>query len=398
MQKLSFFIVALFLFSCGSEISYRFEIQNAYDSDVHELGMSFTMKDMLKNFRIPVGQWPVVMYKGEYLPSQVDDLDDDGKWDELFFLVDMKAGETKEVEVRFLDPADFPVFETRTNLRFARKDKGYEEVEYAIREQHAINTKTQEVWQMEGIAWENDHIGFRNYFDQRNGNDIFGKVTTDMVLDEVGYKDHPGYHEFNPEWGMDVLKVGNSLGAGSIAFSYKDSLYRVGDNGLGTCRVLCEGPLRSIFRFKFENWEMGDQLLHVTQDIMIRAGTDYYESRVFYSGTDEPVELVIGIVNMKCDDLLHEADVGDQYRAFYTLAPQAEDTTYLGMGIKIPAEDFIGTSKAPDEGNGIIETNCIHTKIESGDPSSYKFYAVWEVQDEKWRDPKIFREVLAEVK
>ena len=39
---------------------------------------------------------------------------------------------------------------------------------------------------MEGSAWENDLVGFRNYMDQRNGMDIFGKTTPDMVLDQCG--------------------------------------------------------------------------------------------------------------------------------------------------------------------------------------------------------------------
>ncbi len=45
---------------------------------------------------------------------------------------------------------------------------------------------TSAAYQMEGPAWENDLVGFRNYLDQRNGMDIFGKIESRMVLDSVG--------------------------------------------------------------------------------------------------------------------------------------------------------------------------------------------------------------------
>lgn len=359
------------------------------------MGVEITRKFVSEKTDIAPGKLPVVKdQSGNYIPSQADDLDGDGNWDELFFMVGLGAGEEKEVFVSFVNKEDYPSFETRTNIRFAKKDEDYREVEFATRETHAVNTETQKVWQMEGIAWENDKVGFRNYFDRRNGMDIFGKVTEDMVLDEVGYKDNPSYHEYNPDWGVDVLKVGNSLGAGSIAFLYKDSLYRVGDNGTGTCRVLVEGPLRSIFRFEFKEWKMGDRALNVVHDVSIEAGKHYYKSEVTYAGTDEPLQLVTGIVNKK-SDALHEV-TAENFRAFYTHDLQSEDTTMLGMGILVSKNDFLGTSTTRDTGEGITETYCVHLAAEEGKPVSYRFYSVWEREDEKWKEAAAFGAFLEE--
>ena len=108
------------------------------------------------------------------------------------------------------------------------------------------HARTGEVYQMEGPAWETDLVGFRNYLDQRNGMDIFGKLTGEMVLDSVGVAGRQSYHDPD-DWGMDVLKVGTSLGAGSIGYMYSDSIYRVGDSGSGTYELLMEGSQRSRF-------------------------------------------------------------------------------------------------------------------------------------------------------
>jgi len=386
-------ILSLILFSCSSDKAARFEITNEFDADYEDFGMAFRRSDLEKKIDIPEGKLPLAFEAGVQLPSQADDLDGDGRWDELFFIMDLDAGEKKGIEIEFSDPADYPDFDIRTNIRFAKKGDEYKEVDYAVRETHAENTITQEVWQMEGIAWENEKVGFRNYFDRRNGMDIFGKLTEEMVLDEVGYKDNPGYHEFNQDWGMDVLKVGNSLGAGSIGFMYKDSIYRIGDNGEGTCEVLVEGPLRSIFRFKFTDWQMRDQVLDVTQDVMIQAGKYYYESKVWYEGIDIPLQLITGIVNMKSEEL-HEVDAGEHYKAFYTHDKQSEDGTYMAMGLKVPARAFVGTSTTPDEGAGITQTYCVHLNVKPERPVSYRFYTAWEMEDAKWKDSESFEELL----
>ena len=67
---------------------------------------------------IPSGLLPALKAEdGKYIPSQVDDLDGDGEWDELFALIDMEASSQKIVNLSFLSPEEYPTFKTRTNLR-----------------------------------------------------------------------------------------------------------------------------------------------------------------------------------------------------------------------------------------------------------------------------------------
>jgi hypothetical protein len=225
--------------------------------------------------------------------------------------------------------------------------------------------------------------------------DIFGKVTSEMVLDNVGYKNMPSYHEFNPEWGVDVLKVGNSLGAGSIAFEYKDSLYRLGDNGIGSCRIFTEGPLRSLFRFEYKDWKMGDQILDVIHDISITAGKYYYNNTISYSGSDSLLNIVTGIVNKK-SQMLYQTPADNKHQSFYTFDLQSEDTSLLGMGIQVSRDLISKVSTSPDSGEGIIETYCLHLHAKPEQPVSFKFYSVWEKEDAKWNSKEGFEKFLLE--
>ena len=65
----------------------------------------------------------------------------------------------------------------------------------------------------EGIGWENGLVGYRLYLDGRLVSDIFGKRKADPALVSIGQ--HGSYHDL-ADWGMDVLKVGPSLGIGGL--------------------------------------------------------------------------------------------------------------------------------------------------------------------------------------
>jgi hypothetical protein len=396
MRTIIILLIAGLTAACTSEPKYEIVLTNTLDRAVKDAAVVIPRTAFEAIPQLEQGLQPVLTdNNGENIPMQADDLDGDGIWDELFILTDLEGGEEMNAALAFRSPDNLPELKARTNLRFAKKDEEYREVTTAVREKHAINTETQQVWQMEGMAWENDKVGFRNYFDQRNGMDIFGKVTTEMVLDGVGYKDAPSYHEYNPEWGVDVLKVGNSLGAGGIAYLYEGALYRVGDNGHGTCSVLTEGPLRSSFRLGFEGWQMKDEALDVVHDVTIAAGTYYYESEVTYTGTEEEVQLVSGIVNMHSEEL-HEVETGVAVKAFFTYDQQSEDGTKLGIGLMVRAEDFAGISEAPESGDGIVDTYCVHLKTTAGKPVKFRFYTVWEREDDQWESAAGFEKLLRE--
>ena len=140
---------------------------------------------------------------------------------------------------------------------------------------------------MEGVAWENDKVGFRNYMDQRNGMDIFGKLTQENGPGQCGNQPAVPATMNRIAWGMDILKVGTSLGAGGIGYMYNDSIYRVGDTGSGSLpawfsREVSEAD--SIFPLITGAWT--EMKSNVIQQIEISAGKHYYQSSVSFSGSD----------------------------------------------------------------------------------------------------------------
>lgn len=382
--------------SCSSNSQILIEVVNLSNQQRNDATILLTREDIAAGTDIPDGKLPVIEdKKGNLLASQVDDVNGDGEWDELFTLLDMAPHERAKLVLRFVDSESYPKPAVRTNLRLGDASKpGYPDLTMAMRLEgisyHNYSHTTDSAYQMEGPAWENDRVGFRNYLDQRNGFDIFGKLTDQMVLDSVGTKYKSSYHE-PAEWGMDVLKVGTSLGAGGIGYMYKDSIYRVGDSGSGTYELLFEGSLRSRFKLTYSMWEVDGSVTEVTQQIQISAGKHCYQSGVSYSGNELELDLVVGIVNMKSAKL-HVLKLGNFHTALITHDLQAEDTTMLAMALLVPNEYLLRTGETPAIGDGIIQTYYAVLDAMPGDLVPYRFYALWEKEDPRWSS---FEEVVA---
>ena len=323
--------------------------------------------------------------------TQCDDLDGDGKWDEVAFLINLKAGESKQIELKEeATEEDMPVFMKRTNIRFGHVKEPYEDAFGEQRLKSNDSPTISEIYQMEGPAWENDKVGFRNYYDARNGIDIFGKKVSTMVLDSVGIRGQY-YHEMD-SWGMDILKVANSLGAGAIAIGVGDSIYRVGPCEEGDVRMITEGPVRAILEFTFKGVPAGDRLYNVTHQITLNAGDNYYTASVAIDGLQGDENLVTGIVNKHECPLLEES--ADHMRIFATLGPQAFTDEYLGLGLIIPDDEYVYNKLSPMEGDGITETYLVGLKISENSKTKYSFFSGWEYQDEGFKDQGYFLEQL----
>jgi len=393
---LSAFLMLLFT-SCGKSPEATLQVSNPSDQARSDATLLFSRGEISRLIKIPDKGLPVLKdLKGNLIPCQLDDLDGDGEWDELFGLSQIDPSAHISVALSFVEEDRYPSFPVRTNLHLGDVQNGYQHLNRAQRLEgvsyHNYAGRTSEVFQMEGPAWENDKVGFRNYMDQRNGMDIFGKTSPEMILDGVGVAGAPSYHEPG-DWGMDVLKVGTSLGAGAIAYRYQDSLYRVGDSGTGSYEVIFEGSQRSRFKLSYENWMVEDLSLNVTHILEIVAGRHYYQGTAVYEGNDDSLELVPGIVNM-LSDKVHIWEVDEQHTAILTHDRQAEDGQFLAMAIMVPTNYLISTGETRNEGEGIIQTYYAALEANSGDAVSYRFYALWEGEDPRWASLEEIKEYL----
>lgn len=337
----------------------------------------------------PTGKKPVLFLNNQALVSQCIDIDLDGRTDSILVEISILPQDSIVTKVLYMDDSNYPIFKRKTDIRFAYHTDYSFEPDTATRIQTIESPVTSAILQMEGPAWENDKVGFRNYFDLRNGMDIFGKLTEDPVLEMVGRNEktvnsngiviEESYHSLQT-WGMDILKVGNSLGAGGIALWKEDSLYRIGDNGTGNYTMLYEGPLRSSFRFDFVNWKAKNDSYHISQIITITAGEYCYHSRLKFETPPGNARFVTGIVNKHNAELLSE-QAEDGSSIMLTHTTQAYDSSFLGLALVIPAGMLDVTGSTANTGSGITETWYAKMNLLGNESSEYYFYALWSRSD-----------------
>lgn len=394
MKKILKYLVVALIFipvmSCKKESKIILKFTNPLNIERKGEVISIEYND-LTNFtgEFPLNQLPLFIDGHDTLTVQFIDKDNNNYPEEILIEADLGPDETKDIYLTFVSRDNYPQFPQKTNLRFAALSDTNTELLYASRVQTVDTEVTSKVYQMEGPAWENDKVGFRNYFDLRNGMDIFGKRTTEMVLNKVGLGDN--YHELS-DWGMDILKVGNSLGSGAIGIERNNKLYRIGDNGKGTIERFYQGPLKTEFAFIFPDWKLESDSIYINHYISITAGQYAYKSTVFAQGLAESDFIISGIVNMLSDELFVEKS--GNHNILFTHSIQAEDSKKLAMALIIPEKYFKGEKEAPKAGNGIIDTYYARMNLNGQKEAEFYFYALWETSDNRFADTGYVREFL----
>lgn len=334
----------------------------------------------------------------EPIVSQLDDLDQDGRWDELAFVVDIAANSELIVTIEYANAEPkHATHAARTNLhigQFANQQKTeVKSLTQLTRMSTGLPEGHSRQYQMEGPAWENDKVGFRLYFDERNGLDIFGKTTSELVMDRVGIDEN--YHQLQ-SWGMDILKVGRSLGAGGLAFASSEesepSLQRLTGAVKTEATIAADGPVRSILTLDFESLLIGSQVTNLQQHISIWAGQHFYRSEVLI---DAPVDanLAIGVVNFH--DANPNQSVTADYAALSSFNLQGEESTQLGMAVVTKPQSHLRFGQVAQTSEGIEQSFYSVQTLKPDTPITFDFYAIWQPGSPKVNSQAAFERVIA---
>lgn len=346
------------------------------------------------------GLVPLVANGKEVIASQADDLDGDGIWDELALVLNLAEKSQVELNIEAVKEADIPEFPTRAHAflrKSADRNGEYKPVKEEILPKDHLPQSQPPLYQMEGPVWENDKGAFRLYFDARNGKDIFGKSISHIMMDSVGL---PGdnYHQQAP-WGMDVLKVGNSLGSGSVAFLAKDdegkeTIYRLGGQMEEMkYKLIADGPVRAIIQFDYTGAKAGEMVFNAQEVVSIWAGSPGFKSKITVTDVDKPVQLVTGIVNLHATTPPVEKEE-EKYVLLATHDQQSENNDYLGMALLASRENFVRFDEAREEGAEVTDTYTLVLQIEENTPVAFEFLTLWEGRDKAYTDPAVFLEEI----
>ncbi len=405
MNRLIVLYAALALTACSSR-AVQFTVTNPSGHARPDELVVLSRAAIEKNGTAGKG-FSVVDENNRPVVTQLDDLDKDGNWDEACFLYSFQPNQT----VRFSTSSQHT--DTASSLAHARLRKKTSDTAFGPdlpKETMPLHNPPTDfskqplpLYLTEGPAWENDKVGFRLYFDTRNGKDIFGKTAPALVMDTVGANLNASYHHLAP-WGMDILHAGNSLGAGSLAFTVNgiDSVIRLGgENVLSeTYEKLADGPLRAVFRIVYQ-FNIKDKPATITEQVSIWGGQYFYQSTVSTAGLPEGINLQTGMANFY--ENVPGQFTQDDAAALYSYGRQSENHDNLGMAIIVPAKTFTTVDSLPKEivkgkmayVQKIYDSYIIGQKISDSHPAVYRFCVGWEKSHNQFATREGFATYLA---
>ncbi|MEL7117912.1 MAG: DUF4861 family protein [Bacteroidota bacterium] len=243
------------------------------------------------------------------------------------------------------------------------------------------NLEPQNKWVMfEGPVLENDLIAYRFYMDSRHRNDIYGKRVKDLVMDTVGWD----YHNIM-DWGSDILKVGESLGIGSPAIFYQDSIYALSNCREKTVEITENGDDKSTIRTTFNELVIGEDTLNIIQDWSISAGEAWceIELEIIDDELPEGMRFATGIVK-HLEDHTEGASNGSLYA--YTWGKQSFHKENMGMGLMM--DQGFQPENLPNSLSHVYIFNNATDKV------SYRFLAAWERDAIGVKDASGFQELI----
>ncbi len=385
----------------SSEISNMITVKNTSKEDLKNKPVILQKKQVSVN----ASGYPLITTtSGDTIPSQLDDLDRDGHWDELFFVADFKPEEERQFRLSW---SNSPVNSTpKAHIRFGVRQMENSTVQPALSDTFYADQLPGVIgyqhYQTDGPTWENDKVGFRIYLDGRNSIDVYGKKVSYITSDSIGIgKD--GHTENNysemKEWGMDILAVGNSVGIGGISLKIKDSLARLGvteqdslNNVDSTiCNIISNGNTRSILEFDYRNWKPIDRNYRVKTTTSLWPGMFAFQNTVNLQKLQAGDTLLIGLVNSNTTKPAEEIIINDKWIVLLTHDQQSiSKTWYMGMALILPKEPYAGFFDAPKKGK-LSNTFLAKMNVRNNQPLTYYAVAAWELSDPGFKDPLYFR-------
>ncbi|MBN1302470.1 MAG: DUF4861 domain-containing protein [Melioribacteraceae bacterium] len=297
----------------------------------------------------------------------------------VLFVTDIKANQEKEVLFVFGGDIKPQEYETRTYAELAMKPDN-KIVDGKFRGDHFVNVTDIKVpsihkdhdalFKYEGPGWESELVGYRFYLDWRNATDIFGKKKIGLVLKKVGVTDtvaqDDSYHEMQ-DWGMDIFKVGNSLGIGSIGMWNDGKVYRVEKTDSIFCKISQNGPVRSQVKTKYYGWNVGQNKYDLISTLSIAAGSRLTKNELEITG--EPENISTGLAKYEGTKFLEGNTESEwSYIGLYGRQTLADDD--LGIAVLFRSDDLIELNE--DELSHVVKLRPVDGKL------TYYFCAAWE--------------------
>ena len=292
----------------------------------------------------------LVRLNGTEIPSQLDDLNGDGQYDELCFLTDIAPKGRQTFTVELLPTGTPRPYEQKVYADMMltnKKIKSTNKQDLYI-SSLTVDNGTNPYWMLHhhGPAFENEMVAYRIYFDHRQTVDTYGKYHKGLELKQTQF--YPDDEQKAKGFGDDVLWVGNTFGLGALRGWDGTEPQMLQDVDHRTLRILSRGPLRTVVEVIDDGWNTmnpGKEKITMSTLYILYTGRRDVQVDIRFNKPATGYEFATGIINVK--DSEEFSDKQGLRGCWGTDWPvSAKDSVghkreTVGLGICIPAKNIV---------------------------------------------------------
>ena len=323
------------------------------------------------------------------IPCQLDDLDQDGTFDELCFLADLKSKENATYQVTFAAEGEPRTYPARVyaemlirNDKVKEKNKHNNFIESITARGDCANSYN--IQHHHGVDFESELNGIRIYFDQRQTIDLYGKYQKRLELEATQF--YTSKEQKAEGYGDDVLWVGNTFGLGAFRGWDGQQPTMIAPVRSRTQRIISYGPLRTIVEVFDRGWKADKDkaALNMTIRYTQYAGHRDTDVDVFFDKNVAGYTFSTGIINVK--DSEEFSDKKGLRACWGCDWPSSDHENFkpetVGLGIWIP-QQFIKSEEPCNKDNYafVLQTEDNHLSykiIYCSDNESFGYHSAQE--------------------
>lgn len=303
----------------------------------------------LKQYGIDVRS-ALVTLNGKEVPSQLDDLDGDGTWDELCFITDVGKKGKQTFSVQLLTEGTPRQYEPQVYAEMLMSNK---KVKSSNKQNLYISSLTVDngtnpYWMLHhhGPAFENDMVAYRVYFDHRQTVDTYGKYHRGLELQRTQF--YPDKEQKAAGLGDDVLWVGETFGLGTLRGWDGNAPQMLKDVDHRTLRLVSRGPLRTVVEVIDQGWDTGNagkEKIDMTTRYTLYAGRRDCFVDIKFNKQIPDYQFATGIINVKNSEEM--SDKNGLRGCWGTDWPVSEKDSAghkretVGLGIRIAVKNMV---------------------------------------------------------
>ena len=299
MKGIFFALILPMILFCGmvsgvnaEEKTYTIIVSNDWNEPKENEPVVLSIKELQCGFDV---KSVVVMDGMEEVFSQIDDLDDDMRNDEIAFVTNVPPSSAKTFKVTVSSDKKQKEYPSGVFAEMLVSDKNGKHVPITSLTIPGTSNIYNQLHH-HGPAFESELTAYRIYFDQKQTVDIYGKFNKGFELKESQF--YPTDEQLARGFGDDVLLVGGSCGLGALKGWDGTKATHIEPVQTLTETILAYGPVRTIVDVISKGWQYQNSVLQMRVRYIMYTGHRDCEVQVSFDRPLKKETFCTGVINI----------------------------------------------------------------------------------------------------